>query len=221
MRIRMRALAAAAATVGLLLAGAASASAANAPGSQGASSPGPRIVKIGTAEYRPATNTVALPITYRCTDRPEPLGTRHFLEVRMEISSEGWSAGYRNGPGSLVQALCTGQRITHTLILQSDSVMRPYLPYTPPVVRSGYRTTRISLYQTATPDWGGWYMTTGQETSLKGSIWVSAPASGATGDATENRRPARSVGFIEEESGVACSANRARARFWCAPALKR
>lgn len=176
MRTKMRAAAAAAAaTLVLSTWGAVTASADTTPTNPGPSYPAPRIISVGTAKYRPATDTVSIPVTYRCQNRPAPMGTQHFIIVEMGFGNASWSAGNRNGPGSTVRALCTGQRITHTLILQSGSNFGPEPQSPPPVVQSGYQITRVRMDQTASHDWGGWYLSTGPKTSFEGSVWLRSP----------------------------------------------
>lgn len=146
----------------------------------GPSYPGPRIISVGVAKYRPADNTVVVPITYRCTDRPAPGGTQHWISVSVGDSwsapDRRWSAGWRNGPGGLVRAQCTGARITHRLVLRDfDGYSVPEPPSTTPV-RSGYQPVEVDLYQTASQDWaGGWYHRTGPRTGLDGSVYLRSP----------------------------------------------
>lgn len=145
----------------------------------GPSHPGPRIISVGTAKYRPATNTVALPVTYRCTDRPAPGGTQHWIAAGVGTpyapADRNWSAGDRNGPTGLVRAQCTGKRITHTLVLKDGTLMRPWDPPSGTPVTSGYQDLRVEIYQSATQDWGGWYTHTGVRTDLNGSVYLRSP----------------------------------------------
>lgn len=146
----------------------------------GPSHPGPRIISVGTAKYRPADNTVRLPVTYRCTNRPAPGGTQHWIAVGVGSPwapvNRAWSAGDRNGPTGLIRAQCTGKRITHTLVLKDGTILRPWeTPSTTPVT-SGYQDVRVHVYQTASQDWGGgWYHATGVQTQLEGSVYLKSP----------------------------------------------
>lgn len=169
----------AAVSLAVSLAGASTASADTPWVDPGPSYPAPRIISVGPAKYRPATNTVALPITYRCTDRPAPLGTRHWVQASVGgvgYIDYGWSAGQRNGPGGLVRLPCTGQRMTQTFILQDNSKQWPEGPRRGGTVTSHYTDVEVAMYQTASQDWaGGWYHKTGPRTELAGSVWLRSP----------------------------------------------
>lgn len=153
MRRTTAALALAAVTV---LAAPAAAQAMVAPGTQ------PMIHRMTAAKRQPSTDTVALSLTYRCTDRPGPAGTTNYLQVNLtQPGSRSYQVGERNNNGGLYELTCTGRNRTAFITLQPTAYNHSGLPQARP--GTGMVSAQISVH--ATPDAGGWYTTTGQTTS--------------------------------------------------------
>lgn len=140
------------------------ADAAVLPGAQ------PQLSRIGgTARVHHATDTVSVPITYKCTDRPGPAGITHYLTVNLDqVGADRYQVGERNNNGGLLRATCDGVRRTDTVTLYRTAYGDPTLP----APRPGAGTVTATLTQHTTQDAGGWYVTTGLFSSRSQTVTV-------------------------------------------------
>lgn len=128
----------------------------------------PQVSRIGTARVA-AGDTVTVPITYKCKDRPAPAGTTHYLTVNFEqAGADRYQVGERNNNGGLLRATCDGMRRSQVVTLYRTAYGDPALPS----AHSGTATVTATLSQHATEDAGGWYVTTGRVSTLSGSVVV-------------------------------------------------
>jgi len=113
--------------------------------------------------------TVAVRVTYRCTDTNK---TWHYIVGSIsQYDSDAYTWGYRNGPGALVRAACTGKVVTKTyLYTRSNNTPQPAL-------YGGKANFRFSIEARGGPGTpGGWYVTTGTALSVVRTVDVKAPS---------------------------------------------
>ena len=138
-----------------VLAAPAAAHAEVAPGVQ------PMIYRMANAKVQPATDTIALSLTYKCADRPGPAGITNYLQVNLDqTGARGYQVGERNDNGGLYQLTCTGKKRTAFITLQPTAYNHEGLPQ----ARRGSAVVSATISVHSTPDAGGWYTTTGQST---------------------------------------------------------
>lgn len=129
----------------------------------------PAVNRIGDARLQPATDTILVPITYRCTDRLGPAGITHYLTVRLtQPGADQYQVGERNNLGGLAPATCNGHRRTDFVRLYRDANAVP----PGPAVLPGRAEVQVDLSQHTTNDSGGWYVRLPNDAQLSREIRV-------------------------------------------------